>query len=109
MSEAWSGLPRSASVAGVVDAVLGLGDGGIDEVDGAFAMAALVGPGLDQFGLGRLKGAERRLHVGLIGPRGAGHGQSADDCAGDQVNGGSETMHANLQIDEERAGTPRPP
>src|SRR5262245_26596250 len=104
MSEAWSGLPPGVSVAGVGDAVLGLGDGGIDEVDGAVAMAALVGPRLDQLCLGRLKRAQRRLHVGLIGPRGAGHGQAADDRAGEQIDGGSETMHANLQRNEERAG-----
>src|SRR5512139_3500706 len=85
------------SVAGVADAGLGLGDGGIDEVEGALAMAALVGPRLEQLATRRLKGTERRLHVGLIGPRGARHGQAADDCAGDEIDGGSETMHANLQ------------
>src|SRR5262245_29936404 len=88
---------EEASVAGVGEALLGLGDGGVDEVDGAFAMAALVGARLHQLLLRRPQRAQRRLHVGLVGVGGEAHGKPADNHAGEKIDGGSETAHADLR------------
>src|SRR5260370_8036659 len=67
---AW--MKPCASVAGVSDAPFGLVDRFFGTCDRARAIAPLVRCGLYQLCPGRLQRVQFRLHVGLIGPAGAG-------------------------------------